>query len=169
MSAPAFSDPARGVAYPGRAIGRHARRALTAPRVHALPRRATIAGLFAAMAAGSVALWTAVPAGVLWLISRVSSSSGAPSVGVAVLVAVGIPGAIVLAARLLLRVERVYMEMTGMRPSSPVVPGWRHSLSDSSAPRGTGVLEKMAVASVLLALVALAAWFFAFAGSSLPA
>jgi hypothetical protein len=48
------------------------------------------------------------------------------------------------------------------------VSGWRRSLSDADALSAASVLEKLMVGSVLLAVAALATWFFAFAGSSLP-
>jgi hypothetical protein len=130
-------------------------------------RRAATTGLLAAMAAGSIALWTLVPAGVLWLASRLTATAGAPSTGILLAIAVGVPTAMVLSAGALVRIERLYTRMTGFA-SAPVVPGWRRSLSDSNALGPTSVLEKMMIASVVLAVIALATWFFAFAGSSLP-
>jgi hypothetical protein len=121
------------------------------------------------MAAGSLALWTIVPAGVLWLVSRLGASSGAVSAGIFPLVVLGITVAVLLGAQALLRLERVYTRLTGATSSARVVPGWRRSLSDSNALAPVSVLEKMMVASVLLAVVALVIWFFAFAGPSLPA
>jgi hypothetical protein len=82
-------------------------------------------------------------------------------------VAVGIPAAMVSAARLLLRVERRYMRVTGTVSQSRVVPAWGRSLGDSSSVRLT-VLARIMVASVLVAVIAMAVWFFALAGSSLP-
>jgi hypothetical protein len=120
------------------------------------------------MAAGSVALWTLVPAGVLWLASRMTTTAGTPSAGILLAIAVAIPTAMVLSARALVRLERVHTRITGAAARTPLVPGWRRSLSDSSALGPSSVLEKMMVASVLLAVIALATWFFAFAGSSLP-
>jgi hypothetical protein len=124
--------------------------------------------LLAAMAAGSVALWTLLPAGVLWLASRLTTTAGTPSTGILLAIAVAVPTAMVLSARALVRLERVYTRITGAAARAPVVPGWRRSLSDSSALGPASALEKMMVASVLLAVIALATWFFAFAGSSLP-
>jgi hypothetical protein len=59
--------------------------------------------------------------------------------------------------------------VTGDAPPARGVPGWRRSLKDSDTLGPANVLEKLMVASVLPALAALATWFFAFAGSSLPA
>jgi hypothetical protein len=120
------------------------------------------------MAAGSIALWTLVPAGVLWLASRLTATAGTPSTGILLAIAVGVPTAMGLSARALVRLEHLYTRMTGVAASTPVVPGWRRSLSDSNALGPASVLEKMMVASVGLAVITLATWFFAFAGSSLP-
>ena len=164
MAAQAFTDTARGVAYPGLATGAQATRALRGLKVRRIARQAAIVGLGATMAVGSVALWTAVPAGVLWLVSRLSASSGQLSLGICLVVAVGIPTAIALGGQALVRVERVYMRMTGATATAGIESGWRRSISDSDALGPASVLEKLLVASVLLALVALATWFFAFAG-----
>jgi hypothetical protein len=120
------------------------------------------------MAAGSVALWTLVPAGVLWLASRLTASAGTPSGGILLAIAAGIPTAMVLSAQALVRVEGVYARMTGAPTKPRVVPGWRRSLRDSNALGPASALEKMMAASVVLAVIALATWFLAFAGSSLP-
>ena len=133
MAAHAFTDKARGVAYRGPATGAQATRAVRGLKVHQASRKAAIAGLGATMALGSVALWTVVPAGVLWLVSRLSAASGQLTLGVCLAVAVGIPTAIALGGQALVRVERVYMRMTGTTATARVVPGWRRSLSDSDA------------------------------------
>ena len=164
MAAQAFTDTARGVGYPGLATGAQATRALRGLPVRETARQAAIAGLGATMAVGSVALWTVVPAGVLWLVSRLSAASGHVTLGICLAVAVAIPTAIALGGQALARVERVYMRMTGTIATPRMVPGWRRSLSDSDALGPASVLEKLMVASVLLALVALATWFVAFAG-----
>jgi hypothetical protein len=164
MAAQAFTDTARGVAYPRLATGAQATRALRGLKVREAARQAAIAGLVATMAIGSVALWTVVPAGVLWLVSRLSASSDHLTLGICLAVAVAVPTAIALGGQALVRVERVYMRMTDTAATARVVPGWRRSLSDSDELGPASVLEKLMVASVLLALVALATWFVAFTG-----
>jgi hypothetical protein len=168
MAAPAFPHAARGRAYRGLETAPRAARAHGAAELRKISRRAATAGLLAAMALGSVALWTLVPAGVLWLASRLTASAATPPAGVLLAIAVGIPTAMVLSAGALLRVERLYTRMSGAAARTRVVPGWRRSLGDSNALAPASALEKMMVASVVLALIALAIWFFAFAGSSLP-
>ena len=168
MAAGALTDTAMGVAYPAPATGAPRKRALRAAELQKAVREASIAGLIATMALGSIALWTAVPAAVLWVISRLGAS-GQLSVGICLAVAAAIAVAIALGAQLLAQVEQLYMRMTGTSPPARVVPAWRRSLSDSDALGPASVLEKLMVGSVLLAVAALATWFFAFAGSSLPA
>jgi hypothetical protein len=169
MSARSFTHTATGVGYPAPRARTHARLIPRGVEARKIAQRAAGAALLGAMAAGSLALWTIVPAGVLWLVSRLGASSGAMSAGIFLAVALEITAAVALGAQALLRLERVYMRLTSATPSARVVPGWRRSLSDSNALAPASVLEKMMVASVLLAVVALVIWFFAFAGSSGPA
>jgi hypothetical protein len=59
--------------------------------------------------------------------------------------------------------------VTGTGRQVRVQPAWRRSLRDEGRPRRPrSVLDAVMVPSVALALVCLAAWFFLFAGSSLP-
>jgi hypothetical protein len=113
-------------------------------------------------------MWTVIPIAGLWIASRLSDSY--TQLGVAPLLAavVGIPMAMAFAAKLLARVERLHMRVTGTAPPGRVVPVPRRSLGDSRPVRVT-VLDRILVLSVLVAVVAMALWFFVFAGSSLPA
>lgn len=167
MAARALTDTAMGIAYPAPATGAPRKRALRAAELHKAVRNASIAALIAAMALGSVALWTAIPAAVLWVVSRLGAS-GQLSLGICLAAAAGIATAIAVGAQALVRVEQLYMRMTGTTPPAHTVSGWRRSLSDADALSAASVLEKLMVGSVLLAVAALATWFFAFAGSSLP-
>jgi hypothetical protein len=132
-----------------------------------IARPVAAAALITLMVLGSLAMWTAIPIAGLWIASQLTDSSTQIGGGPLIVVAVGIPVAMVFAARLLVRVERRYMRVTGTTPHSPVAPAWGRSLGDSSSERPS-VLIRIMVASVLVALTAMAVWFFAFAGSSLP-
>jgi hypothetical protein len=123
------------------------------------------AALIAAMVVGSLAVWTVIPIAGLWVASQLSDN---PQLGVVpLLVAAGvIPTAMAFAIELLARVERLHMRLTGTAPQARFVPAWRRSLGDSRSVRLT-VLDRIMVASVLVAVIAMAVWFFAFAGSSL--
>ena len=164
MAASAISSTGRGIARAG--LPRRTRAAGAAHGIDA--QTAEAAGLLAAMALGCLALWTAVPAGVLWLCSRLSGSSNSLTAGVVLAVALGVPAAMVLGAQALVRLERVYERVTGRAHGARAVHGWRRSLSDSPGAVPASVLETMMAASVLVCLAGFVTWFFAFAGSSLP-
>jgi hypothetical protein len=131
-------------------------------------RRVTAALLIVLMGIGSIILWLGVPLGWIYLVSILADSSQ-PSMGAYVLVLVGIPLTMVVVGKLLSRLNRVYGEITGTTPQVRVVMPWRRSMRDA---RDTGqprtVLDVVMVISVGIALICLAVWFFAFAGSSLP-
>jgi hypothetical protein len=120
------------------------------------------------MAVGSIALWLAIPIGWIYLASKLVSSSQ-PSMGPYVLVLVGIPVSMVIVGKLLSKLNRVYGEVTGTTPQVRVRLPWHRSMRGErdGAPART-VLDVVMVASVTLALVCFAVWFFVFAGSSLP-
>jgi hypothetical protein len=131
-------------------------------------RKVIAALLILLMGIGSIVLWLGIPLGWIWLVSILADSSQ-PSMGAYVLVLVGIPLTMVVVGKLLVRLNRVYGELTGATPQVRVVMPWRRSLRDT---RDTGqprtILDVVMVVSVGIALVCLAIWFFAFAGSSLP-
>jgi hypothetical protein len=127
-----------------------------------IARPIAAAALMALMVVGSLAVWTVIPIAGLWAASQLSDAQ----LGL-LAAAGGIPAAMAFAVRLLVRVERLHMRVTGSAPQARVVPAWRRSLGDSRSVRLT-VLDRVMVASVLVAMIAMAVWFFAFAGSSLP-
>jgi hypothetical protein len=97
---------------------------------------------------------------------QLSDSNG--QIGAVPLLAVvgGIPTAMAFAVELLARVERFHMRLTGTAPQARALPAWRRSIGDSRSVRLT-VLDRIMVSSLLVAVTAMAVWFFAFAGSSL--
>jgi hypothetical protein len=131
-------------------------------------RAAAAAGLVALMSIGSVALWTAVPLGVLWAASQLTHSLE-PSAGPYIFVAVGIPVAMALVGKGLASLDRIYTRVTGATPRAREIPAWRRSISDAPSSHKWGVLDKIMVASVLIAAIAMTTWFFVFAGPTLPA
>jgi hypothetical protein len=131
--------------------------------VRRVARPAAAGGLIAVMALGSVAVWTVIPLGGLWLASQVSLSYTQLSAGPLFVAAVGIPIAMVLAGKALARVERLYLRLAGTAPTGRTVPPWRRSLTDSR-PTQLSVLDRIMVGSVVLAVIAFAVWFFLFAG-----
>jgi hypothetical protein len=151
---------------------RHARpaaaRVASGYDVGRIARPIAAAALIALMVVGSVAVWTVIPIGGLWVASQLSGSNAQLGVVPLLAAAGGIPTAMAFAVELLARVERLHMRLTGTAPQARVVPTWRRSLGDSRSMRLT-VLDRIMTASVLVAVIAMAVWFFAFAGSSLPA
>jgi hypothetical protein len=131
--------------------------------------RALLAALLIAlMAIGSIVLWLGIPIGWVYLASRVAKSSQ-PSMGPYLLILVGIPASMIVVGKLLAKLNRVYGDVTGTTPQVRVRMPWHRSMRgerDGAPPRT--VLDVVMVASVSLALLCFAVWFFLFAGSSLP-
>jgi hypothetical protein len=118
------------------------------------------------MAVGSVLMWLGLPVAWLYLASRVSSSSH-PSFAIYVLVLAAIALSIAAVGKLLGKLDRAYGRLTGTAPQTGRA-AWLRSMRDDRARRRGTVLDVVMAWSVGLALVALAIWFFVFAGSSLP-
>jgi hypothetical protein len=140
-------------------------------RRHA-PATAAAGVIVAIMIVGAVSMWTVIPFGWIWIGSKLSSSQE-PSGGPYMVVFFGIVASICAVAYLLAWLSRIYVRLTGTnRLPQRYVPGWRKSLSDERAGTrglsGMTVLEGVILASVLLAALAMAAWFFVLAGSPLP-
>ena len=124
--------------------------------------------MIALMAVGSVLLWIGIPVGWLYLASRITDSSQ-PSMGPYVLVLVGIPATMIAMGKVLAVLDRTYGRVTGAAPQGPIQSPWHRSLRGDRRPeRRRSVLDVVMVASVALAVVCFAVWFFLFAGSSLP-
>jgi hypothetical protein len=134
--------------------------------VEGIARPIAATSLMALMVVGSVAVWTVIPVAGLWVASQLSESPTQIGLVPVLAAAGGIPAAMTSAVKLLAHVDRLHMRLTGTTPQARVLPTWRRSLGDSSSVPVT-VLDTIMVASVLVAGVAMAVWFFAFAGSSL--
>ena len=133
-----------------------------------MPRRLLGALLILLMAVGSVLLWIGIPVGWLYLVSQLVDSSQ-PSMGPYVLVLVGIPATMIAMGKVLAMLDRAYGRVTRAAPQARAQMPWHRSLrGDRSPARAHSVLDVVMVASVALAVVCFAVWFFLFAGSSLP-
>lgn len=119
------------------------------------------------MAIGSIVMWIGVPLGLIYAASQLAGSSR-PSAGPYVLILVGLPIGMALVAKLLGWLDRLHGRLTG-RHEERHRATWLRSLraERTSTTRG-GVLDRVMIVSVVLALVAFGIWFFGFAGSSLP-
>jgi hypothetical protein len=120
------------------------------------------------MAVGSVFLWIGIPVGWLYIASRMVKTSQ-PTLGPYLLVIVGIPITMVIVGKLLFKLDNVYSSLTGQESEVQFRPAWLKSMrAERGNARKLTVLEMTMIISVSIALVAFGAWFFLFAGSSLP-
>jgi hypothetical protein len=109
--------------------------------------RMVAALLLLLMAAGSLALWVAVPAGVMLGLTPLSESKSYH-----LLVAlVGVPAAMILVGLLLFWLNGLYLRVSGH---------WRYDEEEGRPKRPRGPLEPLLAWSFVIALVALAFWFF---------
>ena len=131
-------------------------------------RRIASVALVLLMASFSLALWTGLPIAVLWLASRLSGSGFGLSGPGALVVVVGLPASMALGGVALGRLNRVYLALNAIAAPRRA-PSWRRVTGDSGAPRTTSALDTILVASVLAAVLALAASIvFTSAPSPLP-
>jgi len=124
--------------------------------------------IFVAMLLAALSLWTALPLTWLYIGSKVSKTQFPAEAPYAVVI-VGLIFSIVLVAWLISRLNRLYLEVTGTNRLAPMRPSWMRSMRDTvTPPSNTTVVEAVLMGSVLLATLALSAWFFFLAGSPLP-
>ncbi len=110
--------------------------------------------ILAALGIGCLALFIAVPVGVLWGLSNLTDSF----VVHFVLGLVGIPLAIAALSPALFWINGLYLRVTERHE-----PADHEYWEDDRRPRGRGPLESMLVVAFVVALVALVVWFFFFA------
>jgi hypothetical protein len=120
------------------------------------------------MALGSVVMWVGVPLGLIYVASRIADSS-TPSAGPYVLVLVGLPVGMAVVGKVLGLLDRAHARLTGRVDTTRRPATWMRSMrAERGSTRAGGVLDRVMIVSVALALLAFAVWFFGFAGSSLP-
>jgi hypothetical protein len=135
----------------------------------AMGRRLSQAGLIGLMVLGGLMLWFGNPVLWLWIGSQMAESQSA-SMGPYAVVAFGIVASTILVSWLLMRVHRRYQDVSGYTPTVRVRLPWMRSMrgEKDSRPEVT-VLDVVVVTTALLGLLAAMVWFFALAGSPLPA
>ena len=123
--------------------------------------------LIVVMALGSVAMWIALPVGLVYLASQLTDSTQ-PSMGPYLLILFGLPAGMALIGKGLGRLDRMYAAAGGEVPQR-YRPGWTRSMrAGRDEGRKWSVLDRVMIVSVMLCCLAGAVWFFGFAGSSLP-
>jgi hypothetical protein len=105
------------------------------------------------MAIGCVVLWVGIPIGVLFATSRVTDTSA----GQFLLALAGTLAGMILFARVLFWINRLYLRVAMARE------GADEEWDEDETHFARGPLESMLVVSLVVAIVALFVWFFAFA------
>ncbi len=117
--------------------------------------RMAAAFLWILMAVGSLAMWVGVPAGWLWVAGQITSDQ-AQHITLSV---IGVPLAIIIWARGLFWLNRLHMRVTMPRLMREI-----EEAPEDEEPRVIrGPLEPLMVGSLVVAIVAMAIWFFFFA------
>jgi hypothetical protein len=123
--------------------------------------------LVALMAVGSVVMWLGVPLGLIYLASKLADTPN-PSMGPYLVVLIGLPIGMALVGRGLGALNRAHIRLTGAEVDD-YRPGWTRSMrAERKVAHRGGVLDRVMIVSVGVAVVIAAVWFFGFAGSSLP-
>jgi hypothetical protein len=126
-------------------------------------RGSVAALLVVVMALGSILMWLGAPAFWLWLASRLADSSQ-PSLGLYVLVLVGIVVTMAVIGKGLGTANKLHMEITGNLPQKREQTIWLRSMrAEREVKRHTGVLGIVMAWSVSIALLLFGVWFFLFA------
>jgi len=129
------------------------------PRRRALDRAAS-AFLLTLMTFGCGVLWLGVPAGVLWLTGRVTEDP-IQHLSVSLL---AVPLAMIVCARWLFWLNRLHLRVAFGRAAMEADPD-ADEFDEPSWLRGP--LEPLLVTTLILALIAMAVWFFVFAENPL--
>jgi hypothetical protein len=84
------------------------------------------------------------------------------------LVLIGLPVGMAVVGKALGALNRAHIRLTGAEVDA-YRPGWTRSMrAERKVERRGGVLDRVMIISVGVAVVIAAVWFFGFAGSSLP-
>ena len=113
------------------------------------------------MLVAALSLWTVIPLSLglhrLPALRTPSSRAAGPTWSCFV----GIVVSILIIAWLLGRLNGLYIRITGTNTMAPMRPAWLKSMRDTpTSPPAPTVLEAVIVGSVMLAVLALAIWFF---------
>ena len=115
------------------------------------------------MGVGSVLMWIGVPVLWLWLAAKIHGSSQ-PSMGIYLLVLVGIVVTMAVVGKVLGVVNRWHMALTGRLPRRREQTIWLKSMrGDATKQREHGILASVMVVSVGIAFAVFGVWFFLFA------
>ena len=118
--------------------------------------------LVVSMFIGSIAMWAGSPALWLWLAGR-SGKVSESQMGAFLMVIIGIPVTMVLIGKVLIRLDHRYTDRFGRRETRRISAArWLHSMRGGGEQEAPSMLDKVLVASVGLAFVAVGIWFIFF-------
>lgn len=126
------------------------------------PRRAASLVVLALMFTGSLALWTAVPVGWLWIGSHLSPTTRPGFVPYAVIVA-GIPLTMLAGVRALYRCDALYARLARRSVRHDAHAAWLRSLTDARQRRPWSTVDAVMTVSVIVAVACMLVWFGFFA------
>lgn len=140
----------------------------TKAHTHRPIRSVAAAFVFLAMLLAAFSLWTAIPLSWVYIASKLSQTQF-PAGGPYAVVVVGILLTFLVVAWLIGRLNNLYVRLTGTNRLAPIRPTWLKSMRDTAPlTSSVTVVEAVLMGSVLLAGLALTAWFFLLAGSPIP-
>lgn len=130
-------------------------------------------GLVTASAVCSINLWTGAPLFAIWVGSKVQGSLNNLSMTAVFAVIVILAISVFALGYLLTVINNKYDELTGRpavaRQTSPWLRSMRDERDDAVQRKyGIGGIERVVVLCAVAGVLAFEAWFFFFAGSSLP-
>lgn len=130
-------------------------------------------GLVAASALCAINLWTGAPLFAIWVGSKVQANLNNLSMGAIFSVILVLAVSVFGLGYLLTWINSKYDDLTGRpavaRQSSPWLRSMRDERDDAVQRKyGIGGIERVVVICAIAGVLAFEAWFFFFAGSSLP-
>ncbi len=133
-----------------------------------LPQAVYRTALACVIVVGSLLFWVGIPLFWIWVAGQLTAEY--PSIYL--FAAAACPLTMIGWGWVLYRVNLIYVELAPPPPDSPGTQrsAWLGSLSDDRRPkrRQSTLLDVSMIVSVIIALTALAVWFFAFAHSAGP-
>jgi hypothetical protein len=130
-------------------------------------------GLVTASALCSINLWTGAPLLAVWVGSKVQGNLNNVSMTAVFSVVVVLAALVFLLATALTWLNAKYDDLAGRPPAARHTSPWLRSMrdereEDTRRKFGISPVERVVVISVVAAVLVFEAWFFFFAGSSLP-
>jgi hypothetical protein len=130
-------------------------------------------GLVAGAALCSINLWTGAPLLAVWVGSKIQGNLNNLSMTAVFSVIVVLAACVFLLAWCLTWLNAKYDSLTGRPAAARQTSPWLRSMRDEREhdvreKYGISGVERVVVASVVIAVLVFEAWFFFFAGSSLP-